>query len=287
MQLVLDQVNQDLQRLIEADLGPLNGASLKDAFLDWLHYRARKIPQRPREVVLSSEVQAYRAAYPAITRIELALRNGEDVTPWLSTRIVRSAGNPRADMMFNDWQVMHFHLGDLLTPNGMVARTANLLFAHISADRAVFLDVQPHGAWSMINLLRILLRTWPAAMERFEYRGIVDMDRQRTDEEIFGLRSNGIAVTISLDGRFFMAPGMGVMTSRHSLRLVLLRDAFFQMVDTTLAQARSGQFEHLLGYSPLVLPGAPLRVGVPFHHGHLETLDPGRGLGLMRMRPVE
>jgi hypothetical protein len=66
-----------------------------------------------------------------------------------------------ADLMFNDWQISHFHLGRLFVSPNKVSRGKLLLFALVKASRAVFLAINPHGAWTATELLRILLRTSP------------------------------------------------------------------------------------------------------------------------------
>jgi hypothetical protein len=56
MQLI-DETESDLRRLVEGDFGPLaNGQLTNRHVLDWMHYRARLIPCRPRAVVVSQEV---------------------------------------------------------------------------------------------------------------------------------------------------------------------------------------------------------------------------------------
>jgi hypothetical protein len=46
--------------------------------------------------------------------IRRELEVGGNLSPWLSDRVRRKPQNPRADLMFNDWQIAHFHLGSLV-----------------------------------------------------------------------------------------------------------------------------------------------------------------------------
>src|ERR1700730_9531584 len=126
--------------------------------------------ERRRTVTMSSEVQAKLNGYPAILRIRDELSQGKDVSPWLSDTVRKKPADPKADMMFNDWQIIHFHLGNLFTGKNKVGRTDELLFTFIGDAHAVLLDVQPHGSWAMRNLLRILLRVSPNDLARRELK---------------------------------------------------------------------------------------------------------------------
>jgi hypothetical protein len=49
---VIDETETDLRQLIEGDLGPLAPSiDIWEAAVDWVHYKARQIPQRPRRVI--------------------------------------------------------------------------------------------------------------------------------------------------------------------------------------------------------------------------------------------
>jgi hypothetical protein len=109
--------------LIERDLGPLpTSADFLHSFLDWLHFRARSIPQRRRTVIMSAEVQAKLGKYPAISKIKDELSQGKDVTSWMSDTVRNRPADPKADMMFNDWQI-------IIVGKNKIRRTGDLLFA--------------------------------------------------------------------------------------------------------------------------------------------------------------
>lgn len=206
-----DDTEADLKSLIEKDFGPLPGGTDTKRVLvlvDWLHYRARLIPERPRAVMLSPQVMSRRARYPAIDRIRTELERGGDLSPWLSDRICKRKADPKADLMFNDWQISHFHLGNFYEARGKIKRTTSgdLLFAHVKPDRAVLVDVQPHRSWTMTALLHILLDVSPADMP--ELKGILgSQSGPLTDGQILNLRSNGYNAPIEIAGKVFMSPG--------------------------------------------------------------------------------
>ena len=185
---IIDETDDDLKCLIEVDFGLLQTrADLHGALLDWLTFRARKIPARPRQVVISSEVQAVANQYPAIQQIVRALQSGADVSPWLSDRVRNKKKSHKADMMFNDWKISHFHLGKIWLTTQRISRTSDLLYTFVSADLAVLLNIGPHGRWTEQNLLEILEHTHPSGLE-FELKGVTPA-KSFTDKERGNLRS--------------------------------------------------------------------------------------------------
>jgi len=156
--IVINEIESDLNSIISRDFGEI---PIEDSFNKWLHYQARKIPKISRDVLISSEVERHMRQYPAIGKIHSALKHGHDVEPWLSKSIRRCKSNIRSDEMFNDWQISHFHLGNEVDRNSAIERTNYLLFVHITNCEATLLDVQPHGAWTRKDLVRILDQTNP------------------------------------------------------------------------------------------------------------------------------
>jgi hypothetical protein len=175
---------------------------------------------------MSREVQSKLSTYPAISRISIALRAGEDVSAWLSRKIETRELSPRADMMFNDWQITHFHLGRVFVKPNLIGGTLDLLYAHVTPECATLLDVLPHKSWAAQDLLRILFETRPAAMERAEAKGILGTQRgSRTDDELLALRTSGYTTSVVVSGRTFYLTG--ISQSRHATRLAADQDANF------------------------------------------------------------
>ena len=189
-------------------------------------------------------------------------------------------------MMFNDWQIIHFHLGNLFVGKDKIDRTDDLLFAFIGDTHAVLLDVQPHGSWAMRNLLRILLRVSPSDLAQCEFRGILAGPRNYTDDEILQLRQAGMNAMLEIDGRFFMAPGMGVSSSKHSTRIVRATQAMMR----NIAKARKE-----LGNNTMPKPllrrvsqsiGTPVKLGVRLEAGRLILYDKNRNLDIMLLMSI-
>jgi hypothetical protein len=283
--LVIDETSSDIAHLISRDFGAAVDATTSDAFLTWLHYQARRIPERHRSVVCSDRVKSLKLSYPAIAEIELALRHGRSLEPWLSGSIRRKKSDHRADLMFNDWQISHFHLGRIFSSAVSISRSEQLLFAFVQGDSAVLLDVQPHGSWTQMGLLRTLLETSPEAIERYEARGISSLGTNHTDTERLRLRRAGINVLVELDGRVFMPPGQGVMTSAHSHRIMSFHMHFRNHLKGLIHGIETNRAEYV---SALVLRGlGPVRLGLRLVAGQLVLFDKNRRVDLLEMRPLE
>jgi hypothetical protein len=282
---VFDETESDIRRLIEADFGPLSSvAKVHDDLLDWLHYRARRIPSRLRKVVVSAEVQAAVSQYSTIRQIAQTLRNGGDVSPWLSDSVRKKKKNHKADMMFNDWKISHFHLSRVWNTPHSRNRSAALLYALVTADVAVLLDVGPHGRWTAKQLLEILARTYPGGLE-YELKGMTP-DRL-SDQQRANLRANGYTTMVELNGRAFMAPGMGLATSGHSLRFTMYLDHLYRNIKHLKAIIPRNQLTPAISrviHSNLTLP---VRLGVRLNDGGLMVLDKSRALPLYTMKCLE
>jgi hypothetical protein len=289
MQLI-DETETDLRTLIEKDFGPLvNGHLSNRHVLDWMHFRARLIPRRPRTVVLSEEVAAQMAHYPAIGRLKTEFESGRDVSPWLSDRVRKRKEDALADLMFNDWQISHFHLGNLFVAPNKVGPRLNgelLLFALIKADRVTFLDLHRHGAWTTTDILRVLLRMSPQDLH--EAKGIMGPRAGGpTDTELLRLRRSGYTSPIHIDGKVYFPPGLGVSGSRHATRLV----AQFRRLSREIRGlhrrfAANDLPQQFLRQLPVI--GQPPKLGVALRaNGCLVLREKTREIDLLTMPPLE
>jgi hypothetical protein len=287
MQLI-DETEPDLRNLIERDFGNLAAGALSNRdVLDWMHYRARLIPCRSRAVTVSQEVAAQMADYPAIVRLKTELERAGDVSPWLSDRVHKRKQDAFADLMFNDWQISHFHLGRLFVAPNKVSRGNLLLFALVKADRAVFLAINPHGAWTATEFLRILLRTSPQDM--LEWKGVLPTQRGGwTDAELVQLRQAGLGYSIQIDGKIFSPPGLGVSTSGHATRIVARQfNLLSKEIRTISRRFKENDLPQQL-LRQLMVIGVPARLGIRLRDdGCLVLYERARAIDLLAMPAFE
>jgi hypothetical protein len=283
---VHDDTEADLAALIRTDFGSFPTSDLHEVFIDWLHYKARRIPALPRKVITSAEASAHSQRHVAISKIRVALQTGASVEPWLKvaqTKLLRRRHD--VDMMFNDWQISHFHLGEFFQSRSLIKRTGPLLFAHISAAEATLLDVQPHGSWTTTAFLEILLRTNPPALEKYEARNVTP--QRLTQQQYANLRAHGTNSAIDIGGRAFM-PGIGLFSSKHAVRLVLYANWFRDLVQDLMAKFQADQVPDHLKAVIYASIGVPVRLGAWYSDGALSVIDKNRnGLVLSAMKPLE
>jgi hypothetical protein len=285
---VIDDTETDIAELIRKDFGYTpERKDLNLALLDWVHYRARRIPCRPRQVIMSREVRSKLSMNQAISCISSALRAGEDVGAWLSRKIETHMRSPRADMMFNDWQITHFHLSRVFVKPNMVGGTPDLLYAHVTAEYATLLDALPHESWAAQKLLRILLETRPVAMERAEAKGILGTQRgSRTDDELLALRTSGLATSVLVSGRTFYLTG--ISQSRHATRLVDFCSHLRIAILNLKKQIENGTIERPFASRIAMQIGVSVRLGVSFDTGSAFTVyDKVRRLPFFQSRGLE
>ncbi len=81
------------------------------------------------------------------------LEKGQDISPYLSKQVDNISA---IDGMFNDWGVLHLHLGDQPNPKDgrYIARTGPLLFLYLMQDNAYLINIYQHGDWTDKSILQ-------------------------------------------------------------------------------------------------------------------------------------
>ena len=279
--LLIDETQADLAIMVAADLeAPPALAQGRLDLMDWLHYRARRVVSHPRQVVRSNEVEAYRAAHPAIDEIASRLVLGLDVSPWLSNKIRTAGSDPMADLMFNQWRISHFHLGPWLDNPRRVKRTGPVLFTYIDEVRAILVDVQPHGSWTRTDLLRILLRIDPTTMQDVGPTGV----RPLTDDDHKTLRGKHANGTVDIDGRAYNPPGWGLVGSGASIRFRVMADFIDHLIKRTVREVETDTLSPVVRQRFAGQIGVPVRLGVRFERGAFVIYDKARDLVLAQTK---
>lgn len=281
----IDEIDIDLKKMIEADFGQYSKSGLnREQLLRWLHFKARQISPRYRKVFVSEEVKSKVNKYPVVTTIKGRLSFAQDLSPWLSERIRTRRSDFRADLLFNDWQIHHFHLGKFFETSKKIKRTGDVLFVFIESDHAVLLDIQPHNKWANKNLLEILLQTNPSDMEKYELKGIGQPYKPVVDNDLLRSRNAGTNSIIDISGKCYMAPGGGIVSSKHALRIVRHCDLYYDMKEAVINKVKNNSFPRQISRalsSNLLLP---LTLGLHMHMGQLIVFDKNRRINLMEMK---
>jgi hypothetical protein len=148
------------------------------------------------------------------------------------------------------------------------------------------LAINPHGAWTATELLRILLRTSPQDMP--EWKGVLATQRGGwTDAELVQMRQAGLGYSIQIDGRTFSPPGLGVSTSGHAVRIVRQFNILSKEIRNICRRLKENDLPHEL-VRELLIFGISARLGIRLQDdGRLVLHEKTRGLDLVAMPPFE
>lgn len=145
----------------------------------------------PVTVIESKEVKSEIKNYPELVsgynEIKDRLQKGEGVQPYLSTK----AYELRPDDLYNDWQILHLHLG-VVQGNKKKSKRSNLtLRMYVENLKAYFICLEPHKSYANSELLKIMYENWPEIIERHELKGIT-LDKELSEDDIIKYRNKGI-----------------------------------------------------------------------------------------------
>ena len=131
-------------------LEELKNQDINNVLLHYIHWKTRLVPARVRKVQIAPDVTAdrrWRNLKENINSLLKKVRNGEDLTPYLSKRAHKNGYTPRQrivdgeadswddkDQILNTKGFHHFHLDMELETSGLSKRTDDVLFAHVTRD---------------------------------------------------------------------------------------------------------------------------------------------------------
>lgn len=105
-------------------------------------------------------------------RVESVLKHlskGGDITPYLSTQSINL--DRQQDLMFNDWNILHIHLGKKPHINNprFIERTGELLFLLYTVNEIRVLGLFHHNppSWSRQELLQMIYDNWSEMLSVF------------------------------------------------------------------------------------------------------------------------
>ncbi len=195
-------------------------ANVREIACQYFNLTGRLIPRRPRHVIRSREFRCPQERLTGLRLIEHKMSSGGDLNPHLTTRLEKTWLN---DGLLSHWDIQHFHLGECMTQSGFVVRTAELLFARVTADAAYLLDVRDHGSFSDQELFQALQSNWPETLDICRLSRLVALPVDPSGLDVAKLRAAGInSISQADDSHFYMPLGGGVTTSGVSVEVVEL-----------------------------------------------------------------
>jgi hypothetical protein len=221
----------------------LQPLSLSDLTIQYLSWRARLIPARPRRCHRSAELAASPKATEHQTELDAIvakIRTGEDLTAHLSKGIANPVTD---DPMMADWRIHHLHLSTAINDDGFTKRSGDLLFAAIDPDDAYLIGIYPHGTWTRQEIAEIPVRNWQGA-GRFIALGPLKLAEPNiTEQEREQARKSGMLTLIDVDEQAYRPAGIttagtSIDASRYAHELMNTLGDWRQHTNRKLATAR-------------------------------------------------
>ena len=147
----------------KVSLNALHSKNHTDFLIIYLCWRLRHIGVRSRKVTGLSVLEGdprFEVLQPNIEAFTKAVEAGADLGPYLSKRAYREGyvmnANPEKtnsakwndkDYLLNVMGLYHFHLGLRQEASGLMARTEDVLFAHVSRDAVDTLGLFDHSVF--------------------------------------------------------------------------------------------------------------------------------------------
>lgn len=249
MNFVSDWKEGIIQEITDAGIQIPEGRSKDSVIIKYFTYLRKRGDMKPRRIHISQQFTCPPGYEAGLEKLINVLKNGEDFSPYLSKLVVKLMN----DGMFNDWGILHLHLGeDLEDNNKYVKRTGPLLFLFLHEDDAYLINIYTHQNWTKKEILQLMYDNWPELIDRFKINGVLP-NSTFTEQQHQRLRNRGMNVMVGLkdsNGEEFaiVPPGLGITASGDSMndvrvyhrQLKILRDMEemirnnLEMVKTTI-----------------------------------------------------
>lgn len=234
-------------------------ASLSGPLYRWLDFRCRYVDPVPRRVVLSRRFPKANLpvrVHGALVELINKFSSGENVNPYqgrgLTIRNDTSGAkkHARTDLLYADWNMLHFHLSDEPIPSGQFFSKPSdyLAFCLVGGDTVAIVDVLPHPdrvGFANVELFSAMAESWPDYVDRYELKGVIGGCKFSTSE-ISQLREAGVTTFSEYNGKLYMGPGGGITSAGTSAQVTRIHGCvqevvgqLAQMVDDPLGQFRS------------------------------------------------
>lgn len=212
---------RDLDDLVVADLTsrgyvrkPKHGRI--DHFCIWYESISRFIPAQTYRVHLSPELLAnplYVVCKGVVDEIAMRLEQGQNVSPYLSSKTLKLR---ERDHLLIHWGIHHLHLESISTmqSDGLIKRSANLLFIRVDRQSVYMIDILKHGnkrkqtgEFEDDHLLNVVDKNWPHL--HMELKGVLaSQSSDKTPNVIRQIRRSNLSTFEYVNGRVIM-PTLG------------------------------------------------------------------------------
>lgn len=193
----------------------------------YFNLQVKVVEPKPRKVSFPVNFACPSQFLEGYFRLIDKVRVGVSLFSNLSKNIFASS---YTDGLLFHWGIHHFHLGinQDKKHKHFVERTGQILYAMVTEEYFYVITIATHGKWTDMELLKILKRNYPEALDTFKINGVKKEERELTENELKNLRSKNANTTTEIDGDIYSIIGGGVVSSGLSMQAVLNKDrAYF------------------------------------------------------------
>mgnify|MGYP000882039825 CR=1 FL=1 len=227
MDFVKDWQEEILKYIKKEGIQIPNDIRTDSLIIKYFTFLRKKGTGQPYHIHKSKEFKCPFELKYGLNQIIYILEYGGDISPYLSKQVDELEN----DGMFNDWGVLHLHLGKEMEKNNKyVKRTGPLLFVYFKENNAYLINIYKHGDWTKKEVLQIMYDNWPEVINPFIMKGVQGLEQEMSEKEHYRLRQSGGTTIIELkdkDGEavILAPPGMGISTSGDAM--IDVRDYLF------------------------------------------------------------
>ena len=231
LQKIIEKLTNDLQEIARAYMacfGCKKLSSRKDSILCWLLFAIHLIEPKERVVHYSKGFwnRAPKNYWLSINRLADKFKYGCDVNPFLSKSLKNAMLDKRADLLWTDWDIHHFHLNEEVSVDSDYSKRSDyVLFAIVGDDFVCFWDVKKHPPlgspdYADSELYGIICDSWPNLIDDLKNFA---PDKGWSKEEILQFRKQGLNACYSHNGKV-LALGGNFVAGGKPIRSIILRD---------------------------------------------------------------
>ena len=191
--------------------------------LTYLRVCRRLVSSVPRTIYRARDFACPSEYSDALAQIESRIRKGENVTPYLSRKILEISYN---DALLNEWGIQHLHLGTSVSSNPkhrglLIEGTKKLLYVYFDKQCAYFIKILGHGSdFADKLLIQTIHDNWPEVLEPYRDPHISAMyPSDLTSTDRYRLRKANLnvgGITVS-DGTTYLMIGGALATSGDNI----------------------------------------------------------------------
>ncbi len=220
MDFVKDWQEEILKYIKKEEIQIPNDIRTDSLIIKYFTYLRKKGTGQPYHIHKSKEFKCPSELKYGLNQIIYILEYGGDISPYLSKQVDELEN----DGMFNDWGVLHLHLGKEMEKNNKyVKRTGPLLFVYFKENNAYLINIYKHGDWTKKEVLQIMYDNWPELIEPFIMKEVQGLSSPLTEKDHQKLRNSGGCTLIELkddqqeNNIVIVPPGWGIATSGDSI----------------------------------------------------------------------